>query len=255
MVLGNIEAVRTVMNLSSNHPACVFAFSLLFILTTTLPADAQQVSTGVGQHSVSQRFGESYQLGWTYQRPGLFAQFNGGAPPPYGYVAGNPGFQSWIAAGPVQLGFSAGQYTSLQSSSFTPMLTTTNGMPGSLFIGRATPFVTGVVSVTGPTGGFMNLGPANTVAGRVARGELQLRPREEQPHPEPVGLPPAPAPETLPPAPRPARAALSTAAELLAKGDAAQAEGKTALAKVYYQLAAARTDEPASLEAVERLGK
>lgn len=236
-------------------PACVFAFSLLTLYTTTSPAHAQQITTGVGQHNVGHRFGESFQLGWTYQRPGLFAQFNGGAPPPFGYVGGNPGFQSGIAAGPVQLGFSAGQYTSLQSSSFTPMLTTTNGMPGSLFIGRTTPFVTGVVPVTGPAGGFTNLGPANTVAGRVARGELQLRPRGEPQPQDPVGLPPAPAPEAVPPVSRPARAALSTAAELLAKGDAARAEGKTALAKVYYQLAAARTDEPASLEAVERLGR
>lgn len=242
----------------SHYYACVFA--MIPFLCGPQFLHAQQITTGVGQHSVGHRFGESFQLGWTYQRPGLFAQFNGGAPPPFGYVGGNPGFQSGIAAGPVQLGFSAGQYTSLQSSSFTPMLTTTNGMPGSLFIGRTTPFVIGTVPVTGPAGGFTDLGPANTVAGRLARGELQLRPRQNDALPEPVGLPPAPvpfepAPQANPAPPRPARADLSTAAELLAKGDAARAAGKPALAKVFYQLAAARTDEPASLEAVERLGK
>lgn len=245
--------------LRTTFSGCVLRTSLVCLaVISPRIATAQMVTTGVGQHNLNNRFSEQFQLGWGFNFHGVNAQFNGGGgTPPFGTPPVNPGFTSGVHAGPFNATFSAGQFTSLQSSSFTPVVTGLNGYPSSMFIGTTRPFVIGTAPIVGPGGGFANIGPAepmaplNPLAEKLARGEFQRlrRDAEELRAAQDVALPPAPLPAASP------RAAptLSSAAELIVKGDAAVAAGKPQLARVFFQLAAARTSEPESLAAEERL--
>lgn len=230
------------------------ALALLVLLTNS--AFAQQISTSTGLRSNSTRFGESFQSSWSYRKPGLSMQFNGGGGP-FGGLPGNPGIATGLQIGGFQGNFSAGQFSSTNSSSFTPMLTTTNGYPGGMFIGTRRPFVIGVAPVVGGFDpAFAPLGAANTPAGRLARGEFQFVNGRVVPANELADLPPAPAAHLSAPLATTTTSpadSLTTADELLQKGDAALAAGKTAVARIYFQLAAARTESSASLTAAERL--
>lgn len=230
--------------------------ALTVLVLITQSAHAQQITTSTGLRSNSTRFGESFQSSWSYRKPGLSMQFNGGGGP-FGGLPGNPGIATGMQIGGFQGNFSAGQFSSTNSSSFTPVLTTTNGYPGGMFIGTRRPFVIGVAPVVGAFDpSLAPLGAANTPAGRLARGEFQFVNGRVVPANELADLPPAPAahPGSAPTPMNPSPAApLATADELLQKGDAALAAGKTAVARIYFQLAAARHESSASLIAAERL--
>jgi hypothetical protein len=222
-------------------------------------AHAQMVTVGTGYQANGVRFGESFNVGWTFRNEHLWAQFNGGGGPPFGAAAGNPGFATGMQAGPLGLTFSAGQSASRFSSSVTPVLTSTSGHPSSLFVGTVQPFVIGTWPVAPVGVGFPQVPPpvpwtaTTPLAERMLRGELSLErprgPRGDERPPERVGQPAArPRERSAPP-----RGSEATVDELLAKGEAAEREGKQNLAKVYYRLAAVRTHDPRHVEASARL--
>jgi len=181
------------------HILSSLAAALLLTGAATLPA--QQVTIGVPQHNVSTGFHEFIGGGWSIQRPGMFARFGGLQPPAFGNPNLNGGFSTGFAiGGPGH--FSGFNFNAVQGghssfTSVTPMLTVTNGVPGSLFIGTVRPYVTGFIPVGGfyPTlvpvttfipqgvgvssGGvgtpFNNLGAANTIDGRIRRGEFHVK--------------------------------------------------------------------------------
>ena len=234
-----------------------FGWIVTFSACWTHSADAQQITTQSGLRANGTRFSESFQSSWTYQRPGVTIQFNGGAGGPFGGQPGNPGFTSGFRAGNFQGSFSAGQFSSTNSTSITPVLTTTDGYPGGLFIGTVRPFVVGVQPVVPTSPLLPNFGDANSIGGRLARGEFSIVDGRVVPAQLAFELPPAPAPlDAFPESqPAPHRSPPETAEQLLARGDEARVAGKTAVARIYYQLAAARTESAASLTAWTRLSE
>lgn len=244
------------------------------ILTLVLPACMVIAPATVGAQMVTvqspmQRNGASFyeysHIGWSIQNPHYFIRFNGGgATPPFGGFQPNAGLNGGFAVGNTRMIFGFGQGASLTSTSETPILTTTNGYPGYIFVGRDRPFVTGVVPVVGGGGGFASVAPMGPLQARMATGQLRTeRGRIVPAGLDDAGIPPAPEPAAgelagvgAPPATRPSEprptSALS-AAQYLERGEAAEKDGKQGVAKIYYQLAATKGDALIKAKATQRL--
>lgn len=154
------------------------------------------------------------------------------------------------------LGFNFAQGSSRSMTTTAPVLTLSNGRPGSIFIGSRRPFVTGVVPVVGNGGGLpvQHDRGANTVAGRVLRGEVQLPGRGRNGNGEkrsPSRAPktaarPAGRVITAPLAPSEIRrqqqagqtANFEAARKNFLRGQLAEQNGKPQVARIYYRMAA-----------------
>ena len=224
---------------------------------------AQMVVTHAPLQHNGASFYEHSHIGWSVHNPHYFMNFNGGGGvPPFGGYQPNAGLQGGFATGNAQFNFGFGQGATTTSSTISPVLTTTNGYPGYLFIGSQRPFVTGIVPVVGGGGGFASVPPMSPPIGplalRMATGQLRTEHgRLSAPVLDDAGIPPAPkhaarehlarvpARDELPPAPRPSAPTTSrdlSAAECLERAIAAEQDGKIGVARIYYQLAAARGD-------------
>lgn len=225
---------------------------------TELPA--QQVTISVPQQNVSTGYYEYIGGQWVYFGPGFMLGFGGQSFPQFGRFDPNAGLSGGFAFGSGgtggQFNFNAAAGGSTTFSSYTPMLTVTNGVPGYFFEGQLTPFVTGIVpTVSNPVvnnPAFQNLGAANTLAGRMQRGEFHIRhgrvhagpdPRQQLP-PELAAVPNLFAPLPVPGAIRQEAIPLAqipmdeSAAEVLwDKGQQLEAEGKPGAARLLYQSA------------------
>jgi hypothetical protein len=236
----------------------------LGILLVAAPTSAQQVTIGVPQQNISDNYFE----------------YIGRRPPVFGGGSGAAG----LSVGP----WSAATGRSTVYTSETPYLTVTNGIPGSIFIGRATPFVTSVVPVFGNGAvpfnpAFNNLGAANSLEGRFQRGEFHIREGRVFAGPDPrLALPPdlvdweglqvkQPPPQVAleeefriateanvtvtehSASDAPAAAADSAARELFDKGRQLEAEGKVGAAKLLYQTALRSADDSLRSEIRARL--
>jgi hypothetical protein len=229
-----------------------------------LPAllSAQMVTTQSPLHSNTSSFYEYSHVGWSVHNPHYFMNFNGGGgTPPFGGYQPNAGLSGGFGVNNTAFDFGFGQGASLNSTTVTPMLTTTNGYPGYLFIGSERPFVTGVVPVVG--GGFANVPAIGPLASRVATGQLKtvqgriVAPKNEQAMPGPlreanVGR------NEIPPATRPTEIATSSsqqlsAAQYLEKAIAAEKDGRAGVAKIYYQLAATKGEGLVKVQATRKL--
>lgn len=226
---------------------------------------AQMVTTQSPLQGNSSSFYEHSHVGWSVHNPHYFMNFNGGGgAPPFGGYQPNAGLHGGFGLNNTAFDFGFGQGASVNSVSATPVLTTTNGFPGYLFIGSERPFVTGVVPVVG--GGFASVPPMGPLASRVATGQLRteqgriVRPEQDQ---VPVAAPrqaaivrPAVRDE-IAQAPRPAAvssgAAEPSVEDYLEKGAAAEKAGRLGAAKIYYQLAATKGSVFAKAEAGRRL--
>lgn len=223
-------------------------------------ATAQMVTTQSPFVRNGTRFYESSQVGWSVQNPNYFIRFNGGAPPPFGGYQPNTGLRGGFAAGNSRLGFEFGQGSSLTSTSITPVLTSTNGYPAGMFIGSTRPFVTGVAPVV--AGGSGPMAPVGPLVSRLQTGQLHWDEGRLTPVAADEGVPPAPAPdravEATPPPTRPSPAAAKadwSVAELVTRAEAAERSGRIGVARVYYQLAATRSDAIQRLEIQEKLDR
>lgn len=246
--------------------------SLSFILCafgTPAVAPAQMVMMQSPLQSNGSSFYEYSNVGWGIRNPNYFMRFNGGGgAPPFGGYQPNAGLSGGFAVGNAQFNFGFGQGASLVSTSATPVLTTTNGYPGYLFVGRSRPFVTGVSPLVG--GGFGSVPPMSRIANQMATGQLrtehgQIVDAENGPD----QIPPAPNPEAgvreavrplidhVPPAPGagklPAKTAGPSAAEYMRRAVAAEQEGRLGVAKIYYQLAATNGDGLTRAQAAQKL--
>ncbi len=234
---------------------------------------AQQVTTHTPFQTHGTRFFEQSNVGWSIQNPHYFLSFNGGgAAPPFGGFQPNAGLSGGFATGNARLNFNFAQGASSTSSTIAPVLTTTNGYPGSLFIGSTGPFVVGVTPLVG-NAGFGNAAAVSPLAQRVATGQLPLdRGRIVSPALDARGVPPSPQPpdferqlaerqaavprsstEVATSSPKTGGSREMSAADCLERGTLAEKEGQPGLAKVYYQIAATRGDGLIQLEAEAKL--
>ena len=237
------------------------------------PLLAQQVTTQTPFQTHGTRFFEQSNVGWSIQSPHQFVSFNGGGvTPPFGGYQPNAGLSGGFAAGNARLNFNFAQGYSSTSSTVAPVLTTTNGYPGSLFIGTTRPFVVGVSPLIG-NAGFGNAAPVSPLAQRVATGQLALdRGRIVSPVFDARGVPPSSQPldferqlierhAAVPQSssvvatnvPVTAGSRAESACDYLERGVMAEKDGKPGLAKVYYQLAASRGEGLLQLEAAAKL--
>jgi hypothetical protein len=231
-----------------------------------LPAllSAQMVTTQSPLHSNTSSFYEHSHVGWSVHNPHYFMNFNGGGgTPPFGGYQPNAGLSGGFGVNNTSFDFGFGQGASLNSTTVTPMLTTTSGYPGYLFIGSERPFVTGVVPVVGGGGGFANVPAMGPLASRVATGQLKTEqgrivvPKGEQAIQLPLRQANV-ARDEIPPAPRPAEIATSSnqqlsAAQYLEKALAAEKDGRAGVAKIYYQLAATKGEGLVKVQATRKL--
>lgn len=226
-------------------------------------AGAQVVMMQSPLQSNGSSFYEHSHIGWSIHNPHYFMNFNGGGgAPPFGGYQPNAGLNGGFAVNGNPFNFSFGQGASIYSTSSTPVLTTTSGYPGYIFVGRDRPFVTGVAPVVG--GGFASVPPVGPLQARMATGQLRTEQGRIVPPEIPLDqLPRAPLPaagqarNALPPAPTPDNPSKKsgdlTAAEQLERGAAAEKDGRPGVAKIYYQLAATKGDAIIKAEAARRL--
>lgn len=243
-------------------------------------ARSQQVTISLPSQSFSDGYFEYFGTRWSYCGPGFWWHFGGLPPPAFGGfdpAAGLTGGWTFGSDGRCgRLNFIAAAGRSTLYTSTTPYLTVTEGVPGSLFVGRTVPFVTGVIPVT--TGGgpailnpeLVNLGAANDIRGRLLRGEMHILNGRIHAGPDPLRfLPPEAAPRLvaagpgaaaeaprgnpLPaaapglavapvqpvsdPVPAPGPPWASEAERLWHKGTQLEAEGKPGAARLLYQTA------------------
>jgi hypothetical protein len=178
---------------------------LLMVCGLVASASAQQVTIGVTEQSLSDDYWEFIGGSWSMMAPGYFFNVGGLAPPPFGGFDPNAGLTTGFGIGDgdrfSRFHFTAGQGRSTVYTSTTPMLTVTNGVPGSMFVGTLVPFVTGVVPVGVGFGGapvgnapfsppqfatpVVNYSPANSLMGRMQRGEFHVRNGQVVPGPDP----------------------------------------------------------------------
>jgi hypothetical protein len=253
-------------------PRIIFLLAFITLLMhRPAVASAQMVMMQSPLQNNSASFYEHSHIGWSVNNPHYFMRVNGGGGiPPFGGYQPNAGLHGGFAVGNSQFDFAFGQGASYTGTSVTPVLTTTNGYPGSLFVGSTRPFVTGLTPVVG--GGFANVPPAivpplGPLASRVATGQLRMdRGRLEIPVLDAAGVPPTPLQEAgvrglargiAAPAAPPASPTHSprrlTAVEYMERAVAAEKDGRPGVAKIYYQLAATKGDAVIKAEVKRKL--
>ncbi|MEZ6055343.1 MAG: hypothetical protein R3C01_01440 [Planctomycetaceae bacterium] len=261
---------------------------LLASLVAVEEVQAQQVTIGVPQQNISTGFSEQIGGSWSVNGPGFFARMGGPRPVGFGNFNPNAGFTTGFGIGNgnrfSQFNFQAGQGSYQTYTSTTPLLTVTNGMPGSLFIGSVSPYVIGFtpvgngafmpvfnnnfVPLTSNSQNFQNFGAANSIDGRILRGELQLpdnnrranvgldprhfanpdiqaaaQARVKAQLPElPLDAPPASVVTVRSSGPADAVVQADKARDLFEKGKKLEAEGKTAAARLLYNMALPQAD-------------
>lgn len=240
----------------------VIAITVFSIAESGMAVSAQQVATQMPLQHNGSSFFEQTHISWGINNPHYFVSFNGGgATPPFGGFSPGVGLNGGFATGHGRLSFGIAQGSSASSSTFAPMLTTTSGHPGSLFIGSVRPFVVGVSPIVGT--GFGNAGAVGPLAQRIANGELMLdNGKIRSSIPDEPWVPPAPQPPNVvrelavprmavpdatsqaansPPIGQ--HQADATAYDYLERAEMAERDGRTGLARIYYQLAVAKGDD------------
>ncbi|MCA9070263.1 MAG: hypothetical protein KDA84_15120 [Planctomycetaceae bacterium] len=259
-------------------PLLGFVCALVF---QPLSASGQMVSSSFPLVGVRDGFSEGIRSNWSLTGPGIYSWFNnnsGSGIPRFGGFQPNAGLNGGFAfnrgAFGANLGFNFSQGSSRSMTSSTPVI---NGFGGSPLIFQNNlqrPFVTSLIPNVGNGARFQDLGAANTIRGRMLRGEFSMRngkvipaggakPAEASVAPKKVGNHRPlvdPAPPTR--AERRAQEEAQETEQLLAirkylqKGKEAEAKGKKSVAKLYYQMAARRADgdlKRQALASIERV--
>lgn len=262
------------------------------LLGGATPLSAQQATVGVPLPVVSDSFYEHYGIGWGFGRrfPGGGGYFlnngGGGGTPAFGGFDPNAGARfGFGGAGPggaFGFGFSAAQGADRSSTSSTPFLTMPNGGVGSLFSGEIRPFVTGVVPVVGEGGVVVRTDPLTERLRRMREGEtpgvrtttgramtrepIASEPRNASESPSASVTSNGDATSTSTAAHgdlsvreiRRRRDAADDGAateleDLVARGAAAEADGRPRIARIYYQQALRRATGETAAELKKRL--
>lgn len=233
----------------------LFAF-LSLIALKPLSASGQMVTAGFPMVGVRDGFSERIGSNWSLTGPGIYNWWNHNS------------------GGGAHLGFNFSQSSSRSMTSTTPMVTGFSGSPMFFQNSLQRPFVTSLIPTVGNAAGFQDLGAANTIRGRMLRGEFSMRNGKVIPA---GGAKPAKTPakakgvvshrplvDAAPPtrAEREAQEEAAQTEQLLAirkylqKGKEAEAKGKKNVAKLYYQMAARRAEgdlKHQALASIERV--
>lgn len=255
-----------------------------FIFCVVGVMQAQQVNLQAPLVTATDSFSERFGVGFGFRFPGGFFNQNsfGVAQPPFadpGAVNSGANFGFSLGKGPYRanFNFAAGQGSRRSLVSQTPSVTVQNGGSGAIFDGTVRPFVTGVIPVVGgisgrvPPTGYAATRQYATPSGPTLYDRYQNYMAQKA-----AGTLPDTAPNLSEAAKREiemasgltstaghgdisvadikrnrelARIAEEEAVErevaaLLAKAEGARSARKFGLAKVYYQQAAARAEEP-----------
>lgn len=241
----------------------------IFAVIGAQPALAQQTTIGTPLNTAGHSFHENIGLAWGLQGNGWFFNSPGLAPLPFG--GGNGAmFGGGLGAGGFRLVAEQGASTTMSSQS--PSVTVMNGGTGYFSDTTIRPFVTGLIPVVGnlptaPPTPRIGGNPINPVLQRLARLEAEGR---LAPPPAPAAKPVAEVEEKRAAAPlvlgggaadggpssaergdlsiaeiKARKAAEASRAETevaayLEKAQAAAADGKPGVARIYYQMAARR---------------
>jgi hypothetical protein len=228
-------------------------------------ASAQQVNVGAPLSNVGGGFYENIGTQWGANGPGWFFNFGAPAPVPFGGNGGGANFGGGFRIGNVSGNFGGtfGQGADTTMVSQSPSITIPNGGNGYFIDGSFRPFVTSVMPIVGGPGDPSPL-----------REKLRRMNSEETP-----SAASTPATTTAPAAGGAgARSARSTAERgdlsvaaiqartaaaaeaeqneidvILEKAKGAEAAGKVAVARIYYQMAARRTAGEQQREILTRL--
>lgn len=265
---------------------CPLLLSTLISLASSASALAQQTTIHQPFNTASQSFSENIGVQWGFRFPGGSFQFGGPTP---AAAQGGAQFGTHFGSGDTGGYFRAyaGQSVNTNLSSESASVTVGNGQTGSIFEGRAVPFVLGVVPVVGDFSGGSNDSPGVPYAptrsafqDRVERLRAEgidlTAPRKQDDQvtasdkeevllapsgavtPPGVIAPPAGSVEAI----AQAKAAADSAAEsqaaqeiatLISKAEQALAESKFGLAKVYLQMAFRRATGEQKTEIAKRL--
>lgn len=244
-------------------------------------ASGQMVTTGFPLVGVRDGFSEGIRSNWSLTGPGIYSWFNnnsGSGIPQFGGFQPNAGLNGGFAfnrgAFGANFGFNFSQGYSRSMTSTTPVVNGFNGSPLLFQNSLQRPFVTSLIPVVGNGAAFQDLGAANTIRGRMLRGEFTMRNGKVIPaggaKPAETTAPPKrvinhrPLVDAAPPtrAERQAQAEVRETEQLLAirnylqKGKEAEAKGKNNVAKLYYQMAARRAEgdlKRQALASIERV--
>jgi len=198
--------------------ACVWLLGFWAIVVAALaPAKGQQMTISTPYHSVGDSYFENMGVNWGIRGKGFDVRFGGPtvAAPPFG--RSNPGASANLGLGFRHGGtsgfFNANWSQGWQGScvSQVPVLTVTNGVPGTMFAGTLSPFVVGYVPVVGgyptipavfamPPMAMPVVPPSSSGVGADAirqavrsSGARQVAALPEEDHAAPPAVPPAPA--------------------------------------------------------------
>lgn len=268
----------------------MLAWSGIVLLGVVTPLPAQQATVGVPLPVVSDSFYEHYGIGWGFGRrfPGGGGYFfnNGGrgGVPAFGGFDPNAGARvGFGGAGPggaFGFGFSAAQGADRSFTSATPFLTMPNGGVGSLFSGEIRPFVTGVVPVVGEGGVLVRTDPLTERLRRMDEGETPGVRKANGRATAMTHKPSASEPTSASVTSNDDAASTSTAEhgdlsvreirrrrdvvddgaakeleDLVARGSAAEADGRPRIARIYYEQALRRAAGDTAAELKKRLDR
>ncbi len=248
---------------------------------TPLPSSGQMVTNSFPLVGVRHGFSEGLRSNWSLTGPGIYSWFNnnsGSGIPRFGGFQPNAGLSGGFGVNNggfgARLGFNFAQGSSRSMISNTPVVTGFNGVPFTFQNNVQRPFVTNLIPNVGNRAVFQNLGAANTIRGRMLRGEFTMRngkvipaggsrpkeptqPRNTQANNHRVlvdAAPPTRA-ERIAQAESAQSEHLAAIRKYMDKGKKAEAEGKPTVAKVYYQMAARRAEGELKREALDSLSR
>ena len=273
------------MSLRTGHLTVIVLVTIILLMTTFVRSlSAQQATVSTPAPVVGHSFHENIGLTWGMRGNGWFFNSGGLAPPPFGGGGGGGGAN--FGFGGFRLTAEQGSSTTMSSQS--PSVTVMNGGTGYFSDTTIRPFVTGLIPVVGnmPTAPLMpslQANPINPVLQRLdrlqAEGRLAVpkaaadREAGEAGAEEPKRLVFGGKPAVGGPGSGPSsaeRGDLSVAeikarrtaaatdgdeevAGYIVKAEAALADGKPGVARVYFQMAARRTSGPQQRELLARL--
>jgi hypothetical protein len=261
---------------------CLSLFGV-FIAPSLLPSVAfgQMVTAEFPFVGVRDGFSEGIRTNWALRGPGAFSWFNnnsGSGIPAFGGFSPNAGLGGGFGIGAgnfgANLGFNFAQGSSRSMISNTPVVTGFAGQPMFFQNNVQRPFVTNLIPAVGNGGAMLPpLQRTNPLRNRLANGEFRMENGKVIPA---GGFKPAPGEaqiakvtnhrplvDAAPPtrAEREAQQSAEDAEKHLAirnylkKGQEAEAKGKHAVAKQYYQMAARRAEGELKQEALASLGR
>lgn len=266
--------------------------AIVFAALVPRPGLAQQATVGAPAPVVGHSYYENFGLQWGVRGNGWFFNSGGPAPYPFGGMGGGgASLGGRFGGGGLNGGFrlTAEQGSSTMMSSQSPSVTVMNGGTGYFSDTTIRPFVTGLIPVVGnkPTAPQLpgvQAVPINPVHQRLARLEAEGRLAAPKPAAEKPDAAKDAAAEADKPAPlvlggggaiaggpssaergdlsvaeiQARRAAATSNAEAevagyIAKAEAALADGKPGVARVYFQMAARRTTGERQQELLARI--